>query len=251
MRHDRFSDSNRLKEKHVIDPYHIDEFNEAIARTAALKDKGKQISKGIDRVTPKVCNTALRLAKEDNDIPLNHIDQAIALNIADPSLVEHDLSKVIAEKLNLSHAFRYPETFGFDSNRKKELSPRNMPKEKKLSINIHYVIEALYEQVVSADRWYVVLNRKWYEMSTEPRYELVPERLPSGTKYSCDDGVINVTELFDVDAIKREWNGPINIFDNQCVDVIMKHPRRRIACEDENGVMHEYEIDWSTSDHIR
>jgi len=244
MRHDNLSDSDILKKEHVIDPYHIDEFNEVIARTAILKDKGKHISKGIDRITSKVCNTALRLAKEDGDIPLNRIDQAIALNIADPSLVEHDLSKIIAEKLDLGHAFRYPKTFGFDSGRNKELSPRKVPEEKKLSININYVTEALYGQVVSADRWYVVLNRKWYEMSTESRYELIPERLPSGSKYSTNAGVINVTKLFDVDAIKHEWDGPINIFDNRCVDVITKHVRQRMNCEDEDGMMHEYDIEW-------
>ena len=45
-----------------IDPYHIDEFNDIISTISSMKDRDVQISKGINKLTVKVCNTAVKLA---------------------------------------------------------------------------------------------------------------------------------------------------------------------------------------------
>ncbi|WP_440952796.1 hypothetical protein [Methanococcoides sp. FTZ1] len=132
--------------KNIIDPYHICEFNDVIMKIASLKDNDVRISRGVDKITAKVCNTAVRLAMEDHDTPLNRIDQAITMNFAKPEQIGHDLNRMISEKLNLGQMFRYPETFRYDQNRKKDLIAREVPAVKKLSININYAMEALYAQ---------------------------------------------------------------------------------------------------------
>ena len=102
MLHKRRTDkSGTFDGKHVIDPYHISEFNDVIMKIASLKDKDDQISRGIDKMTAKVCNTAIRLAREDHEMPLNRIDQAIAMNFARSEQIEHDINRIISEKLNL------------------------------------------------------------------------------------------------------------------------------------------------------
>ncbi len=237
--------SERKRERNLVDPYHIDEFNELIARLASLKDKELQISRGIDRLTPKVCNTAVRLAREDNDSPLNRIDQAISMNFADPDVIKQDMDKLIASRLNLGQAFKYPELYPFDQTRKRDLIPREKPVDKKLLINFDYAMEALNEQELSPDRWNIIINHKWFEMSTEPYFKLVPEMLPSGAKYSTDAGVVNIQDLFDMEAIRKQWHAPINIFNPECVDILSRNVRTKVRCTDEDGGVHEYEIEWT------
>ncbi len=237
--------SERKRERNLVDPYHIDEFNELISRLASLKDKELQISRGVDRLTPKVCNTAMRLAREDNDIPLNRIDQAISMNFANPDVVKQDMDKLIASRMNLGQAFRYPELYPFDQTRKRDLVPRKIPGVKKLLINFDYAMEALYEQELSPDSWNIIINHKWFEMSTDPYFKLVPEMLPSGSHYSTTAGVVNIQALFDMEAVRKQWQGPINIFNPECVDILSRNVRTCVRCPDEDGVMHEYEIEWT------
>jgi hypothetical protein len=90
-------------------------------------------------------NTAVKLAWKNGAIPLHRIDQAISLNPAPPSVVREDLSRAIADRLNISLAFRYLEMFRYNSNRNQELIPRLLPVEK-MGINFDLTIEALYLQ---------------------------------------------------------------------------------------------------------
>ncbi|WP_445474139.1 hypothetical protein ACT9XH_07050 [Methanococcoides methylutens] len=164
--------------KDVIDPYHISEFNDVIKKIASLKGKDVRISRGIAEMTAKVCNTAVRLAQEDHEMPLNRIEQAITLNFARSEQVENDINKIISEKMDLGQMFRYPETFRYEQSRNKDLVPRKVPREKKLGININYAMEALYAQENSADQWNIIINHEWFELSTGPIFHLVPEMLP-------------------------------------------------------------------------
>ncbi|SES78458.1 hypothetical protein SAMN04488587_0972 [Methanococcoides vulcani] len=230
--------------KEVIDPYHINEFNDVIMKIASLKDKDLRISRGIDTITTKVCNTAIRLAKDDHEMPLDRIDQAIALNFASSEQVEHDINRIISEKMNLGQMFRYPETFRYDQIRKKDLVPRKVPEEKKLGININYAIEALYAQENSADQWNIIVNHEWFELSTEPIFDLMPEMLPSNSEYDTTAGVVNILHFFDMDSIRREWSGPVDLFYQGCVDTLMEHTVAEIEVPDENGLSHTYKIEW-------
>ncbi len=229
--------------EYVVDPYHISEFNTIIEKVASLKDLDQQISNGIDRLTPKVCNTAVKLAHDNDESPLNRIDQAIALNFADPSIVKEDLSRVIAEKLNLSLAFRYPETFPYQNNHKKELIPRTLPQVKKVGVNIDLAIEALYLQENSENQWNLIVNRKWYELSTDPVYKIEPEVLSPNFSYSTDSGVINICEAFNMDKVRANSLGPINVFDSRCFDVLLDSRNSLIKCKNGDG-NYEYEIEW-------
>lgn len=230
--------------KEVIDPYHISEFNDVITKIASLKDKDVQISRGIDKMTTKVCNTAIRLAQEDHEIPLNRIDQAIALNFARSDQVEHDINRIISEKLNLGQMFRYPETFRYEQTRKKDLVPRKVPEEKKLGININYAMEALYAQENSADQWNIIINPEWFELSTEPIFDVMPEMLPSTSEYGTTVGVVNILRFFDMDSIRREWQGAVDLFDPRCVDTLMAYTVPEIEVPDEKGIIHKYRIEW-------
>ncbi|MBP2030165.1 hypothetical protein J2755_001099 [Methanohalophilus levihalophilus] len=236
-------DSELPRREHVVDPYHINEFNTLIEKVASLKDRNQQLSNGIDRLTPKVCNTAVKLARDNGESPLNRIDQAISLNFADPSIVKEDLSRIIAEKMNMSLAFRYPETFPYESNRKKELVPRILPQVKKIGINVDLAIEALYLQENSENRWNLIVNREWYELSTEPVYRIEPEVLPPSFSYSTNSGVINVRDVFDMDKVRESYPGPINVFDTRCFDVLLEARKSHFHCG--NGEKsYEYEIEW-------
>lgn len=231
------------RREHVVDPYHINEFNSIIEKVASLKDLNQQLSNGIDRLTPKVCNTAVKLAKDNGESPLNRIDQAISLNFADPLVIKEDLSRVIAEKMNMSLAFRYPETFPYNSNRKKELVPRILPQVKKIGINVDLAIEALYLQENSENRWNLIINREWYELSTDPVYKIEPEVLPPNFSYSTNSGVLNVREFFDMGKIKEMYPAPINVFDTRCFDVILDARKSNIKCKSGER-SYEYEIEW-------
>ncbi|WP_135610804.1 hypothetical protein [Methanococcoides sp. AM1] len=237
----KFHDSNG---KEVIDPYHISEFNDVIVKIASLKDKDLQISRGIDKITTKVCNTAIRLAQDDHEMPLNRIDQAIALNFARSEQVEHDINRIISEKMNLGQMFRYPETFRYDQTRKKDFVPRKVPEGKKLGININYAIEALYAQENSAEQWNIIINHEWFELSTEPLFDLMPEMLPSNSEYGTTVGVVNIVRFFDMDSIRREWSGPVDLFDQRCVDLLIGHNVAEIEIPGEKGLSYSYKIEW-------
>lgn len=187
--------------KQKIDPCHIDEFNDIISTISSLKNRDDQISKGINKLTVKVCNTAVKLAKEADDIPLNLIDQAITLNFASSKEIEHDINRMIFEKMNLGQVFHYPEKFRYDVTRKKDLVPRKVPENKKLGINVNYAIEAFFAQQASQDKWNLVINHEWFELSTESIFELAPEMLPSGLEYGSNAGVVNINEFFDMDSL--------------------------------------------------
>lgn len=203
-----------------------------------------QISKGINKLTVKVCNTAVKLAKEADDIPLNLIDQAITLNFANSKEIEHDINRMISEKMNLGEMFHYPEKFRYDMNRKKDLVLRKVPVNKKLGININYAIEAFFAQQASQDKWNLVINHEWFGLSTRPRFELAPEMLPAGLEYGSNAGVVNINEFFYMDSLIQEWGGGLNLFDPACFDLLMKHTVQKISSVDENGIMHTYEIEW-------
>ncbi|UGV40681.1 hypothetical protein J7W08_11600 [Methanococcoides orientis] len=230
--------------KEVIDPYHISEFNDVIMKIASLKGEDVLISLSIDKITTKVCNTAVRLAQDDHEMPLNRIDQAIALNFARSKQVEHDINRIISKKMKLGQMFRYPETFRYDQTRKKDLVPRKVPVEKKLGINMNYAIEALYAQENSTDRWNIIVNHEWFELSTEPVFDLMPEMLPSNSKYGTTLGVVNILRFFDMDSIRREWQGPVDLFDQGCVDTLLKHKVAEIEVPGEKGLSHTYKIKW-------
>ncbi|NOQ47726.1 MAG: hypothetical protein GQ576_01045, partial [Methanococcoides sp.] len=180
---------------------------------ASMGGRDIQISKGINKLTVKVCNTAVKLAKEADDIPLNLIDQAITLNFANSKEIEHDINRMISEKMNLGEMFHYPEKFRYDMNRKKDLVLRKVPENKKLGININYAIEAFFAQQASQDKWNLVINYEWFELSTRPRFELAPEMLPAGLEYGSNAGVVNINEFFDMDSLIQEWGGGLNLFD--------------------------------------
>jgi len=211
---------------------------------ASMGDRDVQISKGINKLTVKVCNTAVKLAKEADDIPLNLIDQAITLNFANSKEIEHDINRMISEKMNLGEMFHYPEKFRYDMNRKKDLVLRKVPENKKLGININYSIEAFFAQQASQDKWNLVINHEWFELSTIPRFELAPEMLPAGLEYGSNAGVVNINEFFDMDSLIQEWGGGLNLFDPACFDLLMKHTVQKISSVDEKGIMHTYEIEW-------
>jgi len=211
---------------------------------ASMGGRDIQISKGINKLTVKVCNTAVKLAKEADDIPLNLIDQAITLNFANSKEIEHDINRMISEKMNLGEMFHYPEKFRYDMNRKKDLVLRKVPENKKLGININYAIEAFFAQQASQDKWNLVINHEWFELSTRPRFELAPEMLPAGLEYGSNAGVVNINEFFDMDSLIQEWGGGLNLFDPACFDLLMKHTVQKISSVDEKGIMHTYEIEW-------
>jgi hypothetical protein len=240
----RTGKSGTFDGKHVIDPYHISEFNDVIMKIASLKDKDAQVSRGIDKMTAKVCNTAIRLAREDHEMPLNRIDQAIAMNFARSEQIEHDINRIISEKLNLGQMFRYPETFHYDQTRKKDLIPREVPADKKIGININYAMEALYAQENSGEMWHIIINHEWFELSTDSVFELVPEMLPPDSEYVSRVGVMNILSLFDIDAIHREWSGPVDLFDPGCVATLMGHVVSELEVPDEDGIVHNYNIEW-------
>lgn len=232
---DEFSDNGSLVSpyrKNRVDPHHIDEFNEIISKIASLKDRDAQISKGINKLTTKVCNTAVKLATEDNDSPLNRIDQAIVLNFASSKEVEHDLNKVISEKMNFGQMFRYPEKFQHDQTRKKDLIPRKVPVNKKIGININYAIEALFSQKSSEDQWNLIINHEWFELSTDTLFTISPELLPVGAEYISKAGVLNITQFFDMDAISDECGHEFNIFDQDCYNLLIKHAVKKISSVD-------------------
>ncbi|WP_305063880.1 hypothetical protein [Methanococcoides sp.] len=210
---------------------------------ASMGGRDIQISKGINKLTVKVCNTAVKLAKEADDIPLNLIDQAITLNFANSKEIEHDINRMISEKMNLGEMFHYPEKFRYDMNRKKDLVLRKVPENKKLGININYAIEAFFAQQASQDKWNLVINHEWFELSTRPRFELAPEMLPAGLEYGSNAGVVNINEFFDMDSLILECGGGLNLFDPACFDLLMKHTVQKISSVDEKGIMHTYEID--------
>ena len=168
----------------LVDPYHIDDLNSIISKVASLNKKDLAISKGIDRMTTKVCNTAIKLAEQENDQPLNCIDKAIAMNLASSSSVEHDINRIISEKMNFGPLFKYPENFHFNRTRKNELVPRDIPEKKYLGIDRNYAMEALYSQQTSGDEWYIVVTNEWFLLSTEEVFKVVPEMLPMGYEYS-------------------------------------------------------------------
>ncbi|MDA0524049.1 hypothetical protein [Methanococcoides alaskense] len=230
--------------KQMVDPYHIDEFNDIISKMASMGDRDVQISKGINKLTVKVCNTAVKLAKEADDIPLNLIDQAITLNFASSKEIEHDINRMISEKMNLGQMFHYPEKFRYDRNRKKDLVLRKVPENKKLGININYAIEAFFAQQASQDKWNLIINHEWFELSTRPRFELAPEMLSAGLEYGSNAGVVNINEFFDMDSLIQGWGGGLNLFDPVCFDLLMKHTVQKISSVDEKGIMHTYEIEW-------
>ncbi|MCD4820724.1 MAG: hypothetical protein K8R11_01300 [Methanococcoides sp.] len=230
--------------KQKIDPYHIDEFNDIISKMASMGGRDVQISKGINKLTVKVCNTAVKLAKEADDIPLNLIDQAITLNFANSKEIEHDINRMISEKMNLGEMFHYPEKFRYDMDRKKYLVPRKVPEDKKLGININYAIEAFFAQQASQDKWNLIINHEWFELSTRPIFELAPEILPAGLEYGSNAGVVNINEFFDMYSLIQEWGGGLNLFDPVCFDLLMKHTVQKISSVDEKCIMHTYEIEW-------
>ena len=211
---------------------------------AFMGGRDVQISKGINKLTVKVCNTAVKLAKEADDLPLNLIDQAITLNFANSKEIEYDINRMISEKMNLGEMFHYPEKFRYDMNRKKDLVLRKVPGNKKLGININYAIEAFFAQQASQDKWNLVINHEWFELSTRPRFELAPEMLPAGLEYGSNAGVVNINEFFDMDSLIQEWGGGLNLFDPACFDLLMKHTVQKISSVDEKGIMHTYEIEW-------
>ncbi|NPE29585.1 hypothetical protein HNV12_16815 [Methanococcoides sp. SA1] len=230
--------------KNTIDPYHIDEFNDIISKIASLKDRDVHISKGINKITTKVCNTAVNLAKEDSDIPLNRIDQAIALNFASSKEIEHDINRLISEKMNLGQMFHYPEKFRYDHTRKKDLVPRKVPENKTLGININYAIDAFFAQKSSQNKWNLIINHEWFELSTEPRFEVAPEMLPDGMEYKSNTGVVNINDFFDLDSLLQECDCDFNIFDPVCFDLLMRHTVKKISSVDKNGITHIYDIEW-------
>ncbi|MGM0771520.1 MAG: hypothetical protein ACQESU_07930 [Halobacteriota archaeon] len=230
--------------KNVIDPYHISEFNDIIMKIASLKDNDVRISRGIDKMTAKVCKTAIRLAQEDQELPLNRIDQSIAINFASPGQVGYDINRIISEKLNLGQMFRYPETFRYDQTRKKDLIPREVPADKKIGININYAMEALYSQKNSGGRWHIIINHEWFELSTDHVFELVPEMLPPDSEYSSTVGVVNIMSLFDMDIIQSEWPYRIDLFDQRCVEILIDHVVSELEVSDENGLIHNYGLEW-------
>lgn len=211
---------------------------------SSMKGRDVQISKGINKLTVKVCNTAVKLAKEADDIPLNFIDKSITLNLASSKEIETDINRMISEKMDLGQMFHYPEKFRYDMTRKKDLVPRKVPENRKLGININYAIEAFFAQQVSPDKWNLIINHEWFELSTEPRFELVPEMLPAGLEYESNAGVVNISEFFDMASPLREWCSDLNIFDPVFFDLLMKNTVRKISSVDKNGITHIYDIEW-------
>ncbi|ABE52977.1 hypothetical protein [Methanococcoides burtonii] len=208
--------------KHIIDPYHIDEFNDIISKVASLKDRDVQISKGINKITTKVCNTAVNLAKEEGDIPLNRIDQAIALNFASSKDIEHDINRLISEKMNFGQMFHYPEKFRYDHTRKKDLVPRKIPENKKLGINVNYAIEAFFTQKSSQNKWNLIINHEWFELSTEQRFEVAPEMLPGGMEYGSNAGVVNINNFVTIQPPLRAKIPPPQFISSSDMDFYEK-----------------------------
>ncbi|WP_440952795.1 hypothetical protein [Methanococcoides sp. FTZ1] len=55
---------------------------------------------------------------------------------------------------------------------------------------------------------------------------------------------MNILAFFDMDSVRRDWPGPIDLFNVGCIATLMEHVVPEVAVPDENGIIHNYGIEW-------